>query len=262
MTRVGVIIFGDEAELIQPLTHDFAAVRSALDVVYRHGPNGATNMVDAIRLATLELLSKGESDKYTDSIKTLIFMTDGFPTRPHGDCTSADADLAIDAARAAGNEGIRILVFAPGEEALSNPRAAVGIAKESGGTYTAVTRPADILGLVDKVSAVAVDFLQVTNETTGQEALRSRLGVDGFFASAVPVVKGLNRIQVLTRATDGAIGRDLITVDYQPGENRSLELEVFLEREKRLELEVERLGKSRDRGPEGVGRKIETVTDD
>ena len=32
---------------------------------------------------------------------------------------------------------------------------------------------------------------------SGQKALQSRLAADGFFASAVPVVEGLNRIQVL-----------------------------------------------------------------
>jgi hypothetical protein len=167
--------------------------------------------------------------------------------------------LAINAAQLAGKAEINIHVFALGNEALSNPRAAVGIAKESGGTYTAVTRPADVLAVVDKVSAVGVDSIQVTNETNQQKALQSRLAVDGFFASAVPVVEGLNRIQVLGRASDGSIARDTITVRYEPGGKGSLDLEIFLENEKRsldldisleqkkrLNLEVEQLGKSAD----------------
>jgi hypothetical protein len=261
-TRVGVITFGEDVWLRQPLTHNFEEVRQVLDVIYKRGPYGGTNMVDAIRLATQELLGKGESEKYLDSIKALFFLTDGVPTLPTGDCTSgfqADGDLAIDAARVAAKAGINVHVFALGEEALSNPRAAVGIAKESGGTYTAVTRPADVLVVVDKVSAVGVDSIQVTNETIQQKALQSRLAVDGFFASAVPVVEGLNRIQVLGRASDGSVARQTITVHYQPGKERSLALEVFLENEKRsldlevllereksLKLEVERLGKSPD----------------
>jgi hypothetical protein len=196
---------------------------------------------------------KGESEKYSDLIKTLIFFTDGFPTRPFADCTAADTDLTINAAELAGKAGIKVHVFALGEEALSNPRAAVGIAKESGGTYTAVTRPADVLAVVDKVSAVRVDFLHVTNETMGQKALQSRLAADGFFASAVPVVEGLNRIEVVARSSDGSIGRDTITLHYQPGGKRSLDLEVFLERERSLKLEVERLGKS----PDQIQREVE-----
>ena len=252
-TRIGVITFGEEVWLRQRLTHNFDEVRDALDLIYKRGPYGGTNMVDAIRLATDELLGKGESEKYLDSIKALIFFTDGFPTRPSADCTGKDADLAIHAAQLAGQAGIGIHVFALGEEALSNPRAAVGIAKESGGTYTAVTRPADVLAVVDKLSAVGVDAIQVTNETLHQAALRSRLAADGFFASAVPVVEGSNRIQVLGRASDGSLARDTVTVNYQPGAKQSLDLEIFLEREKNLELEIDRLYKS----PEQIQRKVE-----
>lgn len=268
-TRVGVITFGDDALLKHPLTHDFEAVRRVLDAIYMFGPRGLTNMVDAIRLATAELLGKGESENYLDSIKTIVFMTDGFPTLPSADCvsgTQADETLTINAARQAGNAGISVHVFALGKQALSKPRAAIGIAKESGGTYTAVTRPADVLAVVDKVSAVGVDSIQVTNETMGQSALQSRLAPDGFFASAVPLVEGLNRILVVARTSDGSIGKDTIAVHYQPGadrsldlevflenEKRSLDLKVFLEREKNLKLEVKRLGK----GAEQIQRDIE-----
>lgn len=246
ITRVGVITFGEDVSLRQPLTHDFDEVRRALDLIYKRGPYGGTNMVDAIRRATQELSGEGESEKYLDSNKALLFMTDGFPTRPLGDCSSADADLAIDAARVTGKAGINAHVFAIGEEALSNPRAAVGIARESRGTYTPVLRPAELLAALVGVSLVKVDFLQVTNETIGHKAIQSRLAPDGFFASAVPVVEGLNRIEVLARSSDGSVARDTITVHYQPGGNRSLDLEVFLERERNLKLQVERLGRSAD----------------
>src|ERR1044071_8741959 len=250
-TRVGVITFADKAWLSQSLTHNFAEVRRVLDSIYKRGPLGGTNMVDPIRVATDELLGKGESEKYLDSLKALIFFTDGFPTRPTADCTEKDTDLALKAAQLSGQAGINIYVFALGEEALSNPRAAAGIARESGGTYTAVTRPADVLAVVDKLSAVGVDSIQVTNETIQQEALQSRLAADGFFASAVPVVEGLNRIRVLGRARDGSLARDTVTVNYQPGTKRSLDLEIFLEREKSLELEVEKLGKISERIQKG-----------
>jgi hypothetical protein len=211
-------------------------------------------------------VGRGESEKYLESIKALLLLTDGQPTLPTGDrrhANEADTDLTIDAARQAGTAGIQVNAFGLGEEAVSNPRALVGIAKESGGTYMPVLRPADILAVVDKVSAVGVDSIQVTNETIQQKAFQSRLALDGFFASAVPVVEGLNRIQVLGRASDGSIGRDTVTVRYEPGGKRSLDLEIFLENEKRaldldisleqkkrLELEVEPLGKS----PDQIGR--------
>ena len=253
-TRVGVITFREDAWLKQPLTHDFKEVRRVLDLIYTSdpgggGPAGGTNMASGILLGTWELLGKGVSEKYLDSIKALLLLTDGIPTLATGDGKSgnrAAEDLAINAARLAGKSAIDVHVFGLGKGAVSNPRAAVGIAKESGGTYTPVSRPADVLAVVDKVSAVGVDSIQVTNATIQQRALPSRLAVDGFFASAVPVVEGLNQIQVVVRARDGSTGRDTITVHYQPGEKRSLELEIFLEKEESLKLEVERLGKTPD----------------
>jgi hypothetical protein len=105
---------------------------------------------------------------------------------------------------------------------LVNPEADIDLTIDA-------ARQAGTAAVTDKISAVGVDSIQVTNETQ-QNALRSRLAVDGFFASAVPVVEGLNRIQVLGRANDGSIGRDSITVHYEPGGKRSLDLEFFCAR--------------------------------
>lgn len=246
-TRVGVITFGEDARLLQPLTQDFDLVRRALDDILRAGPYGGTNMVEGIRLGIKELIGIGTSPKKPDAVKVQILLTDGFPTLPIGGSrrvTPEDTNLAINAASLAGKAGIKVHVFALGEEALSYPRAAYGIAKESGGTYTPISRPADVLAVLDNMSVVGVGYVQVTNETTGQKAAQLRVAADGFFSSALPVVPGANRIQVFARASDGSSGQDTITVHYQPGGQRSLDLEVFLEREKSLQLEVQRLGKS------------------
>jgi Mg-chelatase subunit ChlD len=246
-TRVGVITFSEGARLLQPLTHDFDQVRRALDDILRAGPYGGTNMVEGIRMGISELIGLGTSEKRADAVKVQFFLTDGFPSLPIGGgkrVTSEDTNLAINAARLAGKAGIKVHVFALGEEALSYPVAAVGIAKESGGTYTPVSRPADVLAVVENISVVGVDYVQIMNQTMGQKATQLRLAADGFFSSAVPVVEGRNQIEVFARASDGSTGRDSITVYYQPGNQKSLDLEVFLEKEKNLKLQVERLGKS------------------
>jgi len=246
-TRVGVLTFSEGAKLLQPLTHDFDQVRRVLADVLRAGPFGGTNMVEGIRIATTELFGLGTSEKRTDAIKVQFLLTDGFPSLPIGGgkrATPEDTNLAINAARLAAKAGIKVHVFALGTEALSYPRAALGIARESGGTYTPVVRPADVLAVLENISVVGVDYVQVINQTIGQKASHLRLAADGFFSSAVPVVEGANQIDVLARASDGSNGRHSITVYYQPGTRKSLELEVFLEKEKKLQLEVERLGKS------------------
>jgi von Willebrand factor type A domain-containing protein len=260
-TRVGVLSFSDRANLLQPLTHDFERVRKVLADVLRSGSYGGTNMVEGIRLGISELMGFGTSERRTDAIKVQFLLTDGFPTLPIGESkrmTPEDVALTINAARLAGKAGIKVHVFALGEEALSYPRAAIGIAKESGGTYTPVVRPADALAVLENISVVGVDYVQVVNQTIGQKATQLRLAADGFFSSAVPVTEGKNQIDVLARASDGGNARESITIYYQPGTQKSLDLEVFLEKEKNLQLEVNRLGKS----PAEIQREVERNRED
>lgn len=255
-TRVGVLTFSEGAKLLQPLTNDFERLRRVLDDILRAGPHGGTNMVEGIRMGITELMGLGASEKRTDTVKVQILLTDGFPTLPIGASRRAapeDTNLAINAARLAGKAGIKVHVFTLGEEALSYPRAAVGIAQESGGTYTPVIRPADVLSVVENVSVIGVDSVQIVNRTTGQKATQHRLTADGFFSSAVPVVEGRNQIDVVARASDGSNASDSITVHYQSGTQKSLDLEIFLEKEKKLELEIKRLGRS----PAEIQRDVE-----
>jgi len=255
-TRVGVLSFSERANLLQPLTPDFERVRRVLADVLRAGSYGGTNMVEGIRMGISELMGFGTSEKRTDAIKVQFLLTDGFPTLPIGESrrmTPEDIALTINAARLSGKAGIKIHVFALGEEALSYPRAAIGIAKESGGTYTPVMRPADALAVLENISIVGVDYVQVVNQTIGQKATQLRLAANGFFSSAVPVTEGKNQIDVLARASDGSNSRETVTIYYQPGTQKSLDLEVFLEKEKNLQLEVNRLGKS----PAEIQREIE-----
>jgi len=255
-TRVGVITFAKDARLVQPLTNDFEQVRRVLEEVYWAGPNGGTNMVEGIRLGISEILGLGQSTKRQDVIKAQFFLTDGLPSLPTGDgrgVAETDVQLTVNAARLAGRAGIKIHVFGLGDEVVNYPWAVQGIAKESGGTYTPLSRPADVLAIMDQISVVGVDFVQIINQTSGQKAANLRLAADGFFAGALPVVEGKNQIDVLARASDGSNSRASISVFYQSGTQKSLELEIFLEREKKLKLEVDRLGKT----PEEIQRDVE-----
>ena len=255
-TRVGVITFAKDARLVQPLTNDFEQVRRVLGEVYWAGPNGGTNMVEGIRLGISELLGIGQSAKRQDAIKTIFFLTDGLPSLPTGDgrgVAETDVKLTVNAASLAGRAGIKIHVFGLGDEVVNFPWAVQGIAKESNGTYTPLSRPADVLAIMDQISVVGVDSVQIVNQTSGQKASNLRLAADGFFAAALPVVEGKNQIDVLARSSDGSNSRASISVFYQPGTQKSLELEIFLEKEKKLKLEVEKLGKT----PEEIQRDAE-----
>lgn len=253
-TRVGLITFGESASLLQPLTHDFARVEESLAEVFLSGPHGGTHMVGGIRLGIRELSGLGRSKRRKNTIKVQMLLTDGFPTLPIGrgkEATEADTELAINAARIAKKTGIKIHVFALGEDALSSPRAAVGIAGMSGGIFTPVVRPADILAVLENVSVIGVDTVEVFNETTGKRASQIRLASDGFFSSALPMVEGVNRINVRARVSGGGIGKDSVSVVYEPTKKRSLGIEVFMEKERSLSLEVEKLGRPQDLAPAG-----------
>jgi hypothetical protein len=62
-TRVGVITFGEEVWVRQRLTRYFEEVLDALDLIYKRGPYGGTNMVDAIDVAADELLGQRQKRK-------------------------------------------------------------------------------------------------------------------------------------------------------------------------------------------------------
>src|SRR4029077_4663676 len=147
--------FSEGARILQPLTHNFDQVRRGLDDILRAGPYGGANMVEGIRTAIKELMGLGTSEKRTDAVRVEFLLTDGFPTMPIGGGrqeTPEDTNFAINAARLSGKAGRKVRVFALGEEALSYPRAAVGIAKESGVIYTPVSRAADVLAVVENIS--------------------------------------------------------------------------------------------------------------
>lgn len=63
-----------------------------------------------------------------------------------------------------------------------------------------------------------------------------RLGADGLFGAAVPLSEGANQIEVFARASDGTTSRANVTVYYHGGTQRSLDLEIFLEKEKKLQV--------------------------
>ena len=243
-TRVGVVTFGEGAQVLQPLTHDFEQVRRALDDILR-AYHGGTNMAEGVRAAITELMGLGKRKRKPTQLKSNS-SNRWFSHHAHRRRRRAapeDTEFAINAARLAGKAGIKVHVFALGEEALSYPRAAVGIAKASGGTYTPVSRAADVLAVVENISLVGGIHIQVVNQTTDRRQ-HSFVWRRTASSSAVPVAEGRNQIDVFARASDGSIKRDSVSIFYQPGNQRSLDLEVFLEREKNLKLEVERLGRS------------------
>ncbi len=102
--RVGLIVFGDQAYVLTPLTQDVQAVRNLVDTVVPSIVGDATAMGDAIGLAVKKLRERPEGSR------VLVLVTDGEST--------AGSLPPMVAARLAAVEGIRIYTIGVGSKGL------------------------------------------------------------------------------------------------------------------------------------------------
>ncbi len=233
-TRVGLVTFagdppGKDGILVPPpapparteegLTSDYKKIEASLSEVLERGPDGMTHIAAGLDQATIELLelSGSVSSKDPESQKFVLFMTDGQPTLPSpSDRENVRAvRRAIERARRA---GIRIHSFAIGPDALERPVAVVEMASRSGGRFTPVRTPADIVELVASVRFAEVDRVEVRNLTTGAAPDASSTTGDGAFSALVPLAPGENRIEVVAHANDGTVGRTVVVVRHDAGQ--------------------------------------------
>ncbi len=98
--RVGLIVFGNQAFVLSPLTFDLRAVRGILNDVEPGMAGNATAMGDAIGLAVKKLRERPEGSR------VLVLITDGENT--------AGLIPPLEAARLAAREGVRIYAIGVG----------------------------------------------------------------------------------------------------------------------------------------------------
>ena len=264
--RVGVIAFsGDvdpatgervsetqqDAQLVMPLTGDYGAVRSALGAIVARGPNGATNFGAGILLAVSELggLSGARSQPRPGAKRVVLFLTDGLPTFPVGRGTvvdPGDEEFALRAAELAHTAGISINTYALGPEALKYNRATTEIARKTGGVYTPVQRPDDVIALLAGTSFSDIEDVVLTNLTTGDFSTDVRLAPDGSFAGYVPVREGRNRVRIVALASDGTRGELELELDFSLSRVGSPDKLAELERIRRQNRELDLKRRSLD----------------
>ncbi|MFQ5513032.1 MAG: VWA domain-containing protein [Myxococcota bacterium] len=264
--RVGVVSFSGEIDpvthrrrspdqvdaiLEHPLTRDYVRVEQALGAVLLRGPNGGTNMEAGVKLALRELagLSGARSSPRSGAKKVILLLTDGKPSFPFGLANKEDPEdieAVIDAARLARAAGVHINVFGLGPAAIDYPIAATEVARVTGGLYTPVRRPGDIVALLTGVSFANVDDVVAVNLTLGEMAGPEDilLRPDGSFRGFVPVRVGRNRIRVSALASDGSRGSTEIEITFKHQDLTDAELEAELERIRKrnrdLQLVMER----------------------
>lgn len=264
--RVGVVSFAGEidpktlmrrspeqkdAQVEQPLTSDFPSVVRALDAVLLRGASGGTNMEAGVKLALRELagLSGALSTHSKHSKKVILFLTDGKPSLPFGKGNKedpGDIESAISAADLAKAAGVIIYTYGLGPVAIDYPIAATEMARVTGGMYTPVRRPGDIVALLTGVSFANIDDVVAVNKTTGEMAAPGDIEVlpDGSFKGFVPVRPGKNVIRVSALASDGTRGTQEIEIEFAHQDmtdaERAAELGRIRKRNKELFLLMER----------------------
>ncbi len=224
-----------DAELQSPLSGNPGDALGALDRVAARGAHGATNFAAGIRLAITELagLTGARSAPRPNARRVALFLTDGVPSFPIGLGTISDpgdVDAALIAARLAHSAGVRINSYAIGPDALTQPVAAVEIAKATRGTFTPVRNPGDIIAVLQHVSFSNIEDVVVTNLTTGDFSTDVELSPDGRFSGFVPVREGGNRLRVTALAADGSRESVELEIQFAMAEPTDRELARDLER--------------------------------
>ena len=261
--RVGVVSFSGEIDpstgrrrspdqvdalIEQPLTENFDQVRAALQRIHLRGASGGTNMEAGIKVALRELvgLSGARSQHRADSKKVILFLTDGKPSLPFGfgnQEDKEDIEAAIAAARLAKAGGVTVNVYGLGPVAIDYPIAATEMARVTGGLYTPVRRPGDIVALLSGVSFANVEDVVAVNLTLGEMSGPDDilLKPDGSFRGFVPVRQGRNRIRVSALASDGTRGSTEFEVEFRHQELTDAELAEELARIRKRNREIQLL---------------------
>lgn len=235
-----------DAFLEVPLTSDYARVLAALEAVKLRGASGGTNMQAGLKLAVTELggATGAQSRPRRGSKRVVLFLTDGAPSLPFGMGNKqdpGDIESVLDAARLAKVAGITVNVFGLGPGAIDYPVAAEQMAAISGGLYTPVRRPGDIVAMLTGVSFANIDDVVAVNLTTRDMSGPTDILVspDGSFEGFVPVRPGRNRIRVSALASDGSRGSTELEILFKHQDLTDAELEAELERVRRRNREIQ-----------------------
>ena len=133
----------------------------------------------------------------------------------------------------------------------------------TGGVYTPVHHPGDIVALLRGVSFVDVEDVVLSNLSTGQLSTDVSLAPDGSFRGFVPVREGYNRLRVTALGSDGTRTHRDVEIEFGTIEQSDRELALELERIRRankelvLERERQRIDAFRERARKELELEVE-----
>jgi hypothetical protein len=211
-----------DAELVAPLSHDYAELDRRLEALSRREASGMTDFAAGIGRAILELdgsAALGASGTPREGAERVInFLTDGSPSLPYGPEQAENA--ARFASRMAKQSGIRVNSFELGENAVTRKLspAVDRVARGAGGSVVEIERPGEIVAILRGTSLSFVERVKLVNRTTALETDYIATGVDGSFYGEVPLREGDNELEIVAVLFDDLEDRARFRVRYVDGD--------------------------------------------
>ncbi len=193
-TKIGVVSFDKEGDLVQAMTSDRGKVVRTLRELSQ---SGRTDLAAGILTALEELEKNGRSG----SSRVIMLFTDGKSNRKKAFAATREAQL----------QGVTIQTLLLGS---SKKGAAIldEIAWGTGGSFVQVTDPTMLPEAFLNLRTTGVD--SVTLSVNGSEPIPARLA-GGTFTASVPLEAGENRIVAVATSLDEQTQESIITVNVR-----------------------------------------------
>jgi len=263
--RVAILTFAEDARVLAPLGSPRQRLVEALRGLHQdfHLDLAGTNFAAAVERS--HQILRPDPGILDDRLRSIVFLSDGSPTRPiHGDRAER---YALTAAMAAALDGIHLYAFAIGPEAEAGLQIMERMAVWTGGRLQTVSRPALVVAELRRLDLVGLAEVSVVNLTTGAEARALRAFPDGTFDGFVELAEGSNRLRFAARGRDGSIHQvdrwvsyvlpaDPPQVSTGPGSSEARTQDQLVEELRRRTAEIEALAEL-ERSREAQRKELE-----
>ncbi len=203
--RVGLVSFSGEAWLDAPLGSPERVLRTLRSFGAGYHDDG-TSLAAALGTA-FDALNQGRDREHARQ-RAIILLSDGKPTNPSPEKGS---EQALEAADRLAHYGVPVHAFALGPEAVSHGQTYREIAERTGGRFVPVEYPAEVVSLLRNVRLTGLERIAIRNLQSSASAPSPTLLPDGSFRATVPVVPGVNTIEVTAQVE----GREPLVVKRQ-----------------------------------------------